>query len=68
MAQHEVFQLKVTIQQFQIDNKKLENPINEWKLVAEYSKSITVKYYRVMNRIFTALEEVKSGLSHRCTE
>ena len=61
----EASELKVTIQQLQIDNGKLEKHIGEWKLVAEESKSNADKYYREMNKIFTALDQVKSELA--CT-
>ena len=61
-AELEAGQLKVTIQQLQMDNGKLEKHIIEWKLIAEESKSNADKYCREMNKIFTALEEVKSEL------
>lgn len=64
----EANQLKVTIQQLQMDNEKLEEHISEWKLIAEESKSNADKYCREINKIFTALEEVKSVLSCTCTE
>ena len=58
-------ELKVTIQQLQMDNGKLEKHIGEWKLTAEESKSNADKYCREMNKIFTALDQVKSELA--CT-
>ena len=58
----EADQLKVTIQQLQIDNGKLEKHISEWKLIAEESKSNADKHCREINKILTALEEVKSVL------
>ena len=42
-----------------MDNGKLEKHIIERKLIAEESKSNVDKYCREMNKIFTALEEVK---------
>ena len=45
-----------------MDNGKLEKHITEWKLIAEESKSNADKYYKEMNKIFMALEEVKSVL------
>ncbi len=48
-----------------MDNGKLEKHIGKWKLVAEESKSNTDKYCREMNKIFIALDQVKSELA--CT-
>ena len=64
-AELEAGKLKVTIQQLQMDNGKLEKHIREWKLIAEESKSNADRYYREMNKIFTALNQVKSELA--CT-
>jgi len=64
----EACELKVTIHQLQMDNGKLEKHISEWKLRAEEFKSNADKYRREMNKIFTALEEVKSELPRTCTE
>lgn len=61
-AERETSQLKSIIQQLQMDNGKLEKHITAWKLIAEESKSNADKYCREMNKIFTALEEVKSVL------
>ena len=47
----EANQLKVTIQQLQMDNEKLEEHISEWKLIAEESKSNADKYCRVLVNI-----------------
>ncbi len=58
-------ELKVTIQQLQMDKGKLEKHIGEWKLIAEESKSNADKYCREMSKIFTALDQVKSELA--CT-
>lgn len=60
--------LKVTIQQLQMDNGKLEKHISEWKLIGEESKSNADKHCREINKILTALEEVKSVLPCTCTE
>jgi hypothetical protein len=68
MVEYEASQLKDTIQQLRMDNKNLENHISEWKLMAEESKSNAVKCCREMNKIFTALEEVKSELPCTCIE
>lgn len=62
-AEREISQLKSTIHQLQMDNEKLEKYISEWKLIAEESKSNADKYCREMNKIFTALEEVKLELT-----
>ena len=64
-AELEAGELKVTIQQLQIDNGKLEKHIGEWKLIAEESKSNADRYCREINKIFTALDQVKSELA--CT-
>lgn len=64
-AELKISELKLTIQQLQIDNGKLEKHIDEWKLIAEESKSNADKYCREMNKIFTALDQVKSELA--CT-
>ena len=64
----EADQLKVTIQQLQMDNGKLEKHISEWKLIAEESKSNADKYCKEIKKIFIALEEVKSVLPCTCTE
>lgn len=68
IAEFETSQLKVIIQQLQMNNQKLEKHISEWKLIVEESKSSAVKYCRKMNKIFTALEKVKSKLSCIWTE
>ena len=67
-AERETSQLKSTVQQLQVDNEKLEKHISEWKLIAEESKSNADIYCREMNKVFTALEEVKLGLPWTCTE
>ena len=64
-AELEACELKATIKQLQMDNGKLEMHISEWKLIAEESKSNADKYCREMNKIFTALDQVKSELA--CT-
>lgn len=62
-AELKVSERKVTIQQQQMDNGNFEKHIGEWKLIAEESKSNADKYYREMNKIFTALDQVKSELA-----
>ena len=64
-AKLDVIELKLTIQQLQINNGKLEKHINEWKIIAGEFKSTAEKYCRKMNKIFISLEEVKSKLT--CT-
>ena len=64
-AELEAGELKVTIQQLQMDNGKFEKHIREWKLIAEESKSNADRYCREMNKIFIALDQVKSELA--CT-
>jgi len=61
----EASELKVTIHQLQMDSGKLEKHVSEWKIIAEESKSNADKYCREMNKIFTALDQVKSELA--CT-
>lgn len=61
----EANELKVTIQQLQMDNGKFEKHIGEWKLIAEEFKGNADKYCREMDKIFTALDQVKSELA--CT-
>lgn len=56
VAKLKVSELKFIIEQLQIDNEKLEKHIDEWKLIAEKSKSNADKYYTEMNNIFTALD------------
>ena len=51
-----------------MNNEKLEEHISEWKLIIEEFKSNADKYCREINKIFTALEEVKSVLSYICIE
>ena len=51
-----------------MDNKKLEKHIGEWKRIAEESKSNADKYCREMNKIFTALDQVKSELAYTSIE
>lgn len=68
MIECEVDQLKVAIQQLQMDNKILENQESEWKLIAEESQSETFKLCRQIHKIFKALEEMKSELTCTCTE
>lgn len=65
VAELKVSELKFIIEQLQMDNEKLEKHIDEWKLIAEKSKSNADKYCREMNKIFTALDQVKSELA--CT-
>lgn len=67
-AELEASELKVTIQQLRMDNGKLEKNISEWKIIAEESKSNAEKYCREMNKIFTALEEVKLELTCTSTQ
>lgn len=64
-AELEACELKAIIKQLQMDNGKLEMHISEWKLIAGESKSNADKYCREMNKIFTALDQVKSELA--CT-
>jgi len=48
-----------------MDNGKFEKHIGEWKLIAEESKSNADKYCKEMDKIFIALDQVKSKLA--CT-
>ena len=51
-----------------MNNKKLENYINEWKIIIEKFKNDAVKYCKEMNKIFTILKKIKSMLSYICIE
>lgn len=64
-AELKVNELKVIIQQLQMNNEKLKKHIDKWKLIVEKFKSNADKYCREMNKIFTALNQVKSELA--CT-
>jgi len=48
-----------------MDNGKFERHTGECKLIAEGSKSNADKYCREIDKIFTALDQVKSELA--CT-
>jgi chromosome segregation ATPase len=61
-AEEEVNQLKITLQEAQRDNKKLEEHIQKWKLIAEQYNGSIVKYYQGIGKMFTILEELKSEL------
>ena len=64
----EARQLRVTIKQLHMDNEKLEKHINEWKSIAEETRSKAVKYCREMSKVFVVLEKVKSELPSTCIE
>jgi hypothetical protein len=59
-AEEEVNQLKETLQEAQKDNRKLEQHVPEWKLIAEKSRNCTVKYCGGVSKIWEALEELRS--------
>ena len=61
-AEEEVNQLKTAIQEAQRDNQKLEQHVQEWKRIAEQSRSSTSKYCRGVGKIWAILEELKSEL------
>ena len=63
VAELKACELTATIKQLQMNNGKLETYIGEWKLIAEELKSNADKYCREMNKIFTALDQVKSELA-----
>lgn len=50
------------------DNKKLKMCVQEWKSVAEESKSSAGRYCEEKRKVFQALEEVKSELPCLCIE
>jgi hypothetical protein len=60
-VEEEVNQLKLAVQETQKDNKKLEDHIQQWKLIAEKSQSCIVNYRQGMDRIFGILKDLKSG-------
>ena len=45
-----------------MDNHKLAQYVNNWKLMAEKSESSVSRYCKEMGKIFTTLKKVKSGL------
>ena len=45
-----------------MDNQRLEQDVDKWKVDAEEFKSSMSKYCREMSKIFSALEEAKSEL------
>ena len=47
-----------------MDNHRLTQYVNNWKLMAEKSESSISRYCKEMGKIFAALEEVKSELSY----
>ena len=61
-AESEISQLKETIERVQMDNHRLTQYINDWKLMAEKSESSVSRYCKEMGKIFAALEEIKSEL------
>jgi hypothetical protein len=61
-AEEKVNRLELVIQQARNDNEKLGHHIEEWKLVAEQSQSIVIKYRDGMSRFFVLLAELKSEL------
>jgi hypothetical protein len=54
--------LELVIQEAQNDNQKLEQHIQEWKLVAEQSQSSVIKYRDGMSRFFGLSAELKAEL------
>ena len=63
-AESEISQLKDTIERVQIDNHRLTQYVNDWKLMAEKSESSVSKYCKEIGKIFAALEKVKSELPY----
>jgi len=59
-AEEKVNHLEVVIQGARNDNQKLEQHIQEWKLVAEQSQSSVIKYRDGMSRFFVLSAELKS--------
>ncbi|KAI9758898.1 MAG: hypothetical protein M1840_003738 [Geoglossum simile] len=59
-AVEEVDQLKKAIQETQKDNRKLEQHVQEWKIIAERSRSSTRKYSKGVSEIWAVLEELIS--------
>ena len=55
-AENEIIQLKITNQQFQTYNKRLEMHVKEWKLMTEKSRNKAVENCREVSKIFAALE------------
>jgi hypothetical protein len=53
-------QAEETVNQLARDNEKLEQHIQEWKLIAERYHVKIARYCQGMDTIFTILEEVKS--------
>ena len=42
-----------------MDNQRLEQCINDWKVMAEKSESNVSRYCRGINKVFSLLEEAK---------
>jgi hypothetical protein len=61
-AEGKVNHLEVVIQEARNDNQKLEQYIQEWKLVAEQSQSNVFKYRDGVSKLFVLSAELKSEL------
>lgn len=68
MIEYNVDQLEVIIQQFQLNNKKLENHINEWKLMIKESQNDTIKYCKEIHKMFATLKKIKFELICICSQ
>lgn len=61
-AEEKVSHLQSVIKESQKDNQRLEQHIQEWKLVAEQSHTSIIKYRDGMSRFSALLAELKSEL------
>jgi hypothetical protein len=61
-VEKEVDQLKTNILEVQMDNRKLERHLHEWKVVAGQARSRAAKYCEGVSDCWRLLEELKSTM------
>jgi hypothetical protein len=61
-VEKEVDQLKTNILEVQMDNRKLERHLHEWKVVAGQARSRAAKYCEGVSDCWKLLEELKSAM------
>jgi hypothetical protein len=61
-VEEEVDRLKTNILQVQMDNRKLERHLHEWKVVAGQARSRATKYCEGISDCWKLLEELKSAM------
>ena len=62
MIESEISHLKDIVQRIQLDNKRLEQYVNEWKTIAEKSENSVLKYCLGMEKVLTVLEGIRTEL------